>query len=101
MADTVVFHPKAFAGADVRGRSKVDEASAGHDLIQTPLIEGFLPGGTGGPKDSALLDEILQMHVVCFYSDNEAIRVGFDTSLLPSADNGRSPAAPHVISLSD
>ncbi|KAF5329640.1 hypothetical protein D9619_009262 [Psilocybe cf. subviscida] len=61
-------------------RSLDSKALEGSDLIQWPLIEGFLLGGAGEHKAAVLLDEYLQVYL---YRDNDATLSHF-TTLAPS-----------------
>jgi len=56
----VVFHIDAITGADSTGQSKDDAIFEGHDLIQGPLVEGYLLNAE--TKVVVLLDEFLQVH---------------------------------------
>jgi len=56
----VVFHIDAITGADSTGHSKDDAIFEGHDLIQGPLVEGYLLNAE--TKVVVLLDEFLQVH---------------------------------------
>ncbi|KAF5329635.1 hypothetical protein D9619_009267 [Psilocybe cf. subviscida] len=103
LVDTVVFHFNALTGADVTGRAKDEEVFEGHDLIQGPLIEGFLLGGAGEPKVAVLLDEYLQVYL---YPDNDATQALF-TALAPSLSfpvrttvEGQQRVVGHAIDLS-
>ncbi|KDR78137.1 hypothetical protein GALMADRAFT_94668 [Galerina marginata CBS 339.88] len=65
LVDTVVFHLDALTGSDVRGQSKDGDILEGYDIIQGPLVEGFLLQDE--KKIIVLLDEFLQVYL---YPDN-------------------------------
>lgn len=55
----MVFHIDAITGADSTGQSKDDAIFEGHDVIQGPLVEGYLLNAE--TKVVVLLDEFLQV----------------------------------------
>jgi len=59
LLDTVLFHINAVNGEDVRQASKKHDVFEGLDIIQGPLVMGFLL--QTGPKAVVLLDEVLQV----------------------------------------
>jgi hypothetical protein len=59
LVDTVVFHIDAMTGADRTGQSKDAAVLEGYDIIQGPLVEGYLLNSE--TKVVVLLDEFLQV----------------------------------------
>lgn len=55
----MIFHIDAITGADSTGRSKDDATFEGQDVIQGPLVEGYLLNAE--TKVVVLLDEFLQV----------------------------------------
>lgn len=64
LVDTVIFHIDAITGADITRQSKDGAVFEGLDIIQGPLVEGYLLNAE--TKVVVLLDEFLQVH--CFFS---------------------------------
>ncbi|KIK01760.1 hypothetical protein K443DRAFT_550803 [Laccaria amethystina LaAM-08-1] len=72
LVDTVLFHINAVNGEDVRRASKKSDLFEGLDIIQGPLVEGFLLQTE--PKAVVLLDEFLRAYL---YPNNAATQAAF------------------------
>ncbi|KAF4611826.1 hypothetical protein D9613_004025 [Agrocybe pediades] len=61
LVDTVAFHVNALTGSDVLGKSPDGEVLEGQDVIEGPLVEGYLLGGE--KKVIVMFDEHLQVYL--------------------------------------
>ncbi|KAF8963227.1 hypothetical protein BDZ97DRAFT_1038548 [Flammula alnicola] len=102
LVDTVVFHMDALTGADVTGISADGGIFEGQDIIQGPLVEGYLLNAE--TKLLVMFDEFLQVYL---YPDTPKTRAAFtsvaDTLSFPLRTNveGRHRVMGHQIALSD
>ncbi|KAF9473948.1 DUF1620-domain-containing protein [Pholiota conissans] len=72
LVDTVVFHMNALTGADITGTSVDTAILEGQDIIQGPLVNGFLLNAE--KRVVVLLDEFLQVYL---YPDTPETREVF------------------------
>lgn len=84
LVDTVVFHIDAITGADSTGRSTDGAIFEGHDIIQGPLVEGYLLNAE--TKVVVLLDEFLQVHYYLF-----SLMAGFNSHICVGLSLPRQP----------